>query len=120
MNDQTTKLIETLANKLGTTSEYLWGILIRQAPISATIHCIGFFMILLIMLAVYRVHKHAMNDDNKFSYNENGEFIGVPIVISFVICLMVIAAYIVNSPKILAGFYNPEYWALNYILDQLQ
>ena len=37
MNEATAKLIEELAAKLGTTAEHLWGVLVRQAPISATV-----------------------------------------------------------------------------------
>lgn len=40
MNEQTVKLVEQLAQKLGTTTEYLWNVLIKQAPISAAIDMI--------------------------------------------------------------------------------
>ena len=34
MNDQTLELIRDLAEKLGTTTEHLWGVLVTQAYIS--------------------------------------------------------------------------------------
>lgn len=37
MEEKTIKLIEQLAQKLGTTTEYLWAVLLKQAPIDATV-----------------------------------------------------------------------------------
>lgn len=37
MDDKTLEALTTLANKLGTTAEYLWGVLIKQAPITVAI-----------------------------------------------------------------------------------
>ena len=34
MNDQTVQLLRELAEKFGTTTEHLWGVLIKQAYIS--------------------------------------------------------------------------------------
>ena len=42
MNEQTTILLQKLSESLGTTSEYLWAVLIKQAPISATISMVIF------------------------------------------------------------------------------
>ena len=37
MDEKFQKLIEALAAKLGTTAEHLWGVLVRQAPISGAV-----------------------------------------------------------------------------------
>ena len=37
MDDKTLQALNALANKLGTTAEYLWGVLLRQAPLTGVI-----------------------------------------------------------------------------------
>lgn len=37
MNEQTLKILSDLSNKMGTTTEYLWTILLKQGPISGII-----------------------------------------------------------------------------------
>ena len=39
MDDKTLQALTALANKLGTTAEYLWGVLLRQAPLTGKIAC---------------------------------------------------------------------------------
>lgn len=38
MDDKTLQALTALANKLGTTAEYLWGVLVHQAPITGAIN----------------------------------------------------------------------------------
>lgn len=37
MDDKYQQMIEALAAKLGTTAEHLWGVLVRQAPITGAV-----------------------------------------------------------------------------------
>lgn len=108
MNEQTNQLIRELAEKLGTTSEYLWQALIRQAPIEAWTHLLicGF----LIMLAVSAL-RWIRNETE-----EIGEWqVGVVIAFS-VIGFIAVLFLIMESRMIVAGLFNPEYWALKQIL----
>lgn len=38
MNDQTLQALAALAQKLGTTAEFLWVVLLKQAPITAAVN----------------------------------------------------------------------------------
>ncbi len=44
MDEQIEKLLRELAEKLGTTAEHLWGVLMRQAPISGVIGILVFVL----------------------------------------------------------------------------
>jgi len=57
MNDQTTKLLTDLSNKLGTTAEYLWGVLVRQAYVDGVISIIQNLLIVIFIITVYKVHS---------------------------------------------------------------
>lgn len=119
MNEGTTKLLEQLAQKLGTTSEYLWGILLKQAPISATMNTLGFIIILLIGIVLYKLHNSFMINENKTSYYNLGDNLGIPMFIVSIFWFGMVIFVFAKLPYILNGFFNPEFWAFNYILDSL-
>lgn len=111
MNEQTAKLIEQLASKLGTTAEHLWGVLVRQAPISATV---GILCDALLIIAVYLGWKKLLkvNFDNWDNDMGKGMLFG-GLAIATAICLC--AAFGSLQTEV-AGFLNPEYWAIKQIL----
>ena len=119
MNENTTKLIETLANKLGTTSEYLWRVLLKQAPIAATTELV--FMVFLVIAGyfLWKAHKYLSNNENSQSYyNEDSyEIIMIILACGYLALLL----FSINSiPVIINGYFNPEYWALKEILNSLK
>lgn len=111
MNEQTAQLLSDLAAKLGTTSEYLWGVLVKQAPLSATVDLIQYAVILLAAGWLYRMRgraKKCLDDDlaNAIPYG---------FAWFFVFVLLMIALLSIGNT--VAGFFNPEYWALREILS---
>ena len=116
MNDETAKVIDGIAAKLGTTTEYLWGVLIRQAPISATITLVYFVVLLLIGFGLFRLHKYFMKEDAYDNYNNDPMLLMIILSAAWVI-LMVIC--FLNLDNIFIGYFNPEYWAINKILNSL-
>lgn len=120
MNEQATKLIEQLAQKLGTTSEYLWGILLKQATIDATITLIQCILIWLGVIVFYKFHKYfSKKEDRTYSiYDRNETICATMVIASFIMGVMLIISFFsINS--IISGYFNPEYWALNEILKSL-
>ena len=124
MNEQTLKLIEGLAQKLETTSEYLWGVLIKQAPIEACIN-IGYIVFVVGMGCVlWKIHLKLLRKppgDRYDTYYEKHDgvsaiILGV-ITIGWLICFFVTMCLIGN---IITGFYNPEYWALDKVLNSIK
>ena len=117
MNDQTTKLLEQLASKLGTTSQYLWGVLLKQAPIEATIDLIQTAIIVLIGWILWKVHKKLMDDTSKISYSEHQEAVGIPMILLSIVVLVFFICAFCCSAEIVYGYFNPEYWALHKVLE---
>ena len=118
MNEQTTKLIEQLAQKLGTTSEYLWTVLLKQAPISAAIDALYFILVIIGGIIIYRVHKYLGKEtDDKYSiYYVKEGFVAIPMIFAAMIWAICFIACFFSIGNIINGFFNPEYWALKEVL----
>jgi hypothetical protein len=118
MNDQTAKLIEQLATKLGTTSEYLWGILLMQAPVNATVILVQLVLLTIAGIGLFKAHRHLSDDDNKVSYDRQfGVEIGMGIITLVYIILLIIG--FCHISQMINGFFNPEFWAVDYIMCKL-
>lgn len=119
MEKETTILLEKLAQKLGTTGEYLWTVLLKQSPVSATTSLFYLLLMSGLGLWLYKVHKHLSNDDNKMSYYEKEEAVGVPMTVLVVIWMVLFIACIFDISNIINGYLNPEYWAFNKVLQAI-
>lgn len=117
MNDQTAKIIESLAAKLGTTTEYLWSVLLHQARVDGITTLCYLVLSVVSGIALFHYNKKWSNDDNDVSYYHN-EYLIAPMVIIGVVWF-ILALYMVMSgvPTMITAFLNPEYWALDKILD---
>ena len=118
MNDKTIQLLEALAAKLGTTAEYLWGVLIKQASIDATTHLI-IISVLAIMVMLYVKWLVNKLKDEDFDWDDHFGTQAIAIMmgaISFVGVLVMVKLI----PGIVTGYMNPEYWALQKILEAIQ
>lgn len=114
MNERTAQLIEALAAKLGTTSEYLWGVLVKQAPISAATNAVLLSVFLsLAALASVRVAKHARASKKNNPYADD--------VMWWIFLVMLwfaaVCAVAGSASGIISGFFNPEYWALKQLMS---
>lgn len=124
---ETNVLIEQLAQKLGTTTEYLWDILLKQAPIQSFISLFELIIIILFGFVLYKIHKRfSVKSDytDRDGYRHEGslysqyeEKIILPMIVGglIFICLVMYAFCSIN--EIFNGFFNPEYWALEQILN---
>lgn len=119
MNDQTLKLVEQLAQKLGTTAEYLWQVLLNQAAISAATDLIYLVLTIFAGFALYRLHKYLSKEPEGSSYSiyeDEEELAVIPMVFVLIAWLVVFIVCFFSIGNIINGFFNPEYWALNQIL----
>lgn len=126
MNEQTVQLLRDLAAKLGTTSEYLWQVLVKQAPISAIIDIL---LILLVGVAIYlwyRLHRNLMVSkewpDTGYKgtgYSRYEEGAMIPMALSGMALLVFLGISLACVPSIISGLLNPEYWALQQILHTI-
>lgn len=109
-------LLEKLADQLGTTSEHLWRILIKQAPISATIDVIQYVAVILACIFWWKitrvVHKQIHDSWDEINY--------AWIVGGWIILLIFLIAIFFCINGTITGLVHPEYWALDKILDTIK
>lgn len=119
MNNETLNFLEAMASKLGTTAEYLWQVLLQQAPIQAGVDLLILLATLFAAYKLYKAHVRFCNNEYEFSYYNNEAFaVVVAIVALFLFILLVYG--VLSLPSIITGFFNPEYWALREILDSVK
>ena len=119
MNEQTTKLIEQLAKKLGTTAEYLWTVLLKQAPISAMIDLVYLVIVTITGIGLYKLHKYCTKETGEYKesiYEDKGELVIPAMVVLATAWVIFFIACFFSIGNIINGFFNPEYWALKEIL----
>lgn len=127
MNEQTLKLIDSLSQKLGTTSEYLWGILTKQARIDSIIS-IGYIILIAgIGYGLWNVHTKLLKkipSQNKYEYSSNSydkhDTVTVIMIIVANVWFIVAIIGLCCIGNVFTGFYNPEYWALDKVLSSLK
>lgn len=115
-------VLEKLATQLGTTSTYLWGVLIKQAYIDGILNIIFFIISVISAFIVYKLHikfMGKMNDSNYSWYHEYEVSLMVPMVFVSIFVIFFIGCGIVGFLDSFTAFYNPEYWALNKILTTI-
>lgn len=122
MNDKTLEALAVLAAKLGTTAEYLWGVLLKQAPIQAVsdiVVCVAWIVgAALTWGFVKRKTTLPVDTDYQPPRPEWQSDAAVGCGWGLAIGVALVAALVVgvNLPGIVTALLNPEYWALRQIL----
>lgn len=115
-----TPLLEQLANKLGTTIEYLWAILIKQAYISGINSIIIYSIFLILLIINILLFKKYVISNLKDKYGEfDGVYMSI-LITSAVLWGITIMIGIAEVPNTITKFINPEYWALQEILKGIK
>ncbi len=114
MNEETRKMIEALASKLGTTVEHLWEVLIRQAYISFWTDILYYLITAAIVLFAVKFSLKAWRKSDESTWNDD-EWRMLPIGLClFALILSIIAVVCVGDTVTKVA--NPEYWALKEVL----
>lgn len=112
------EFLKTLADKLGTTTEYLWNALLRQAPISATTDIIQTLILAVATYGLYRIHCRFKKNNE---YDDFEAWPAVPMIFAAgIFTLLWVVVLVSGVPNIINGYFNPEYWALHEIMSNLQ
>lgn len=123
MNENTTKLLEKLAEKMGTTSEYLWSILLKQAPISATITLAIYAIVAIYGIILFKHHKKFSKKQGEGQHSrtiyEDSEPTCVGMIIATFVFAVACIGCLVQINNLINGYFNPQYWALQKILDAI-
>lgn len=112
MSVNTDVMIQQLADELGTTTETLWGVLLKQVAIYGYTHVV----IAACLISALAVSARAIV---KYSKSGDDEATGGCWVI-WSVCTAGVAAYIFYVAEfVIAAFINPEYLMLARILGSL-
>jgi hypothetical protein len=122
MDDKTLQALTTLAAKLGTTAEYLWGVLLKQAPLTGAIDLLltATWVIGAVMwcrFVVRKTTKPKATEDDRYPH---ADLDAEPAFFAWLSAVLValLAGLVVSSglATTMAALLNPEYWALKQIL----
>lgn len=122
MDEKYQALIEALANKLGTTVEHLWGVLIRQAPISGVVDLVLCMVIATVTVWFVAIVKHkttapAATAEDQYPYAEwRDEAAFLAWAVALIAGVFALVYVICSAQGIAAAFANPEYWALKQLV----
>ena len=119
-----TPLLEKLAAKLGTTVEMLWGVLLKQAPISGAVDLITCATLVWLAIWSFRFVQRkttvpAATEDKRYP---SAEWEGEGKLVAW-LCVAAFACFVLicvgtSAQNIFAAFLNPQYWALEQILSK--
>lgn len=122
MNESTETMIRELADKLGTTSEYLFGVLVKQAPISSlTDLAVLSIWGLAVWLGFKAIRKNskvppATEEEEHPRSNWGDDAISVALTVWGVFTFFFLLISGLSITLIVSGIFNPEYWALKQLL----
>ena len=120
MDSTTANLLSAMATKIVTTTEYLWRVLVGQAPISAMINIAIVLILIGVTYVAYRVMRKMQTlykaDRSEYEYE-----IAYSASWAFLLVLCVVSLIVVpcSMENIVTGLFNPEYWALKQIINSL-
>jgi len=125
MNDKTQEALVAMAEKLGTTAEHLWSVLIKQAAITGTIHLVilaawVWFAIWSYRLVRRKTKRPAATPEKQYPHAEWDDDAGF--IAWFVWGLMAALMVTIAGCELtstLSALLNPEYFALKPILSTL-
>jgi len=121
MDQKTLEALQALAAKLGTTAEYLWTVLVRQARLSLIADLILIGCLTVALAAIFRqmrllrarfTEMMQRNQDPMIEY-----FAAFGLWLLIVACVGIGLSLI---PDLMTKIFNPEYWALQQILETVK
>lgn len=121
MSENTEKLLQDLAEKLGTTTEYLWGIIVAEAKYDVLISSIQMVFMAAIVIVTIKLHlKFSKEEKNGESmYYRKEELLVVPMIFAAITSVIMIIFFLSGFNELVSAIFNPEYWALRQILHEL-
>jgi len=114
--NQLTDLLGQLAAKLGTTIELLWTVLIRQAPIDGVVSIFQYILVIIWTFIAVKYTKWFIKGINSGDREEDWWIL---IVVGWLFTIGLLLALFFSLPDTVAAFINPQYWALEHVLDKI-
>jgi len=111
------KRLDVLADKLGTTGTYLWHVLVKQGIVIGAIDLFiaSVFLILAILAfkVSYRGYSNFANDWDDTEFKHGSRF-----AVGFIAGIVASGVFLVHLTDGLQELLNPEFYALNTILEK--
>lgn len=120
--EQLAPLLNELAAQLNTTVEFLWGVLVRQAFVSAIE---SIFMIVLLVILIFTSFRYIFPWLKKMKVIEidssaDGGLSIAGMAVVWIVIAMGAFSIIALLGKLPTKLLNPEYWALQQILEVIK
>lgn len=115
LSERIAPLIDTIAEQLGVASEFVFEILIRQAYVT------GVTYLLLYIIGAILIY-HAIKLWSKVAIlpeSDEADVVFVKALITTIIGSGLMICFMATIKETMTCLINPEFWALNYILDKL-
>lgn len=110
-------LLEKLAAQFGVTVNHLWEVMVAQARVQAGAYIFQVLILLVVTILAVKASKKIYPD----GYNRaDGFFEEVLIPLGYIFIALIWFAAFAQLPDLIAMLFNPEYWALQQILDALK
>lgn len=122
MDEKTLQTLTALTNKLGTTAEYLWGVLLKQATITGVIDfaLMAAWVMLTVIWCRFVLRKTTAPKPTDKDLHPRADWTEEAAFFSWLsaVALALVTAFIVTSnfATTAAALVNPAYWALRQIL----
>lgn len=113
MKDEILKRLDTLADKLGTTAQYLFGLYVKQAHVQVVLTTTYGILALVCILAAYFTFIKGLRIDR---HKDGGPwFVGS--VVMGILGFILLIAFTCND--LYTPMMNPQYWAFKEILHDI-
>jgi len=123
MDQKTLEALQALAAKMGTTAEYLWIVMVRQARVLFVVDLIMYALGATAIYALYKGIRKCLEEEEKLNAREPGNDKAAFMVMTglFIICgFCIVLAMCLHLPDTITKAINPEYWALQQILETVK
>lgn len=115
MNQEMIELLRVLADKFGTTTDHLWGVLLNQAFLSGVSNMAFLAVILISSVWWVRFALAKIKEEGKENGYYSSSDVWPPVILLIAACG---TASTILVYEIVTAFLNPEYWALKQILQR--
>jgi len=118
MNEKTQEALVALAEKLGTTTEYLWTVLVNQAKYDIIVSVIQMAFMFAIVYWTIKLHIRfsKLDEHGDSQYYHKEEILVIPMIFAAITSVIMIVFFLNGFNDLIASIFNPEYWALKRIL----
>lgn len=120
MDNNTAELLSKLAEQLSTTSEHLWAVLVNHAHVSAINGLVECLLMIVFWVVVIKAHVWLSKKEGDYprsKYSEYEASAAIPMVVAIIIALIFVPCFIYDLCNAIDGFFDPQYWALNRLLE---